>query len=796
MQYGYFDNENREYVIDKVDLPVSWTNYLGTEDLVAVVNHTAGGYLFYKSAEYHRITRFRANAVPMDRPGHYIYLRDDDTGEYWSVSWQPVGKPLDKAQYRCRHGLSYTKYECEYNGIKAAQTLFIPRGEAVEIWDLHIENCTARERNISVFSYAEFSYHHIDMDNRNFQMSLYAAGGSYHDGMIGQDLFYEEKGFQYFAASFMPDSFDTVREAFIGDYRTETNPIGVENGILSGSTELGGNQCAGLHKRLKLKAGEKCCEAFLLGEGSFDEGARVREKYKSAAARTAAMQELQAFWAAKCDALQVQTPNEGMNTMLNIWTLYQSEINVMFSRFASFIEVGGRTGLGYRDTAQDAMTVLHSNTAACKTRLVQLLHGLVSEGYGLHLFSPEWFEEAGEQQSFKSPTVVPTPDKSSMIHGLKDACSDDALWLVSSIVDYIKETGDFAFADMPMPYADKGMDTVYEHMKTILNFSARMVGEHGVCMGLRADWNDCLNLGGGESAMVSFLHVWALGNFVALATRLQRHEDAAHYAALREAVIKVCEEHLWDGKWYLRGYTKNGRPIGTDKDAEGKVHMESNTWAVLSGAAGQARGEGAMDAVNQYLYTPYGLMLNAPAYAKPDDDIGFVTRVYKGLKENGSIFSHPNPWAWAAECVLGRGDRAMQFYNALCPYYQNDKIEIRKCEPYSYCQFITGVDHTKFGEAHHPFMTGSGGWSYVAATRYMLGICPDFDALTVNPCIPAQWDGFSVVRRFRGAVYHICVDNQNHVNKGVAALYVNGALASALPLLPAGETCDVRVVMG
>lgn len=267
MQYGHFDNDRREYVIDRVDLPASWTNYLGTEEMCAVVNHTAGGYLFHKSAEYHRITRFRANAVPMDRPGHYIYLRDDDTGEYWSVSWQPVGKPLDWAKYTCRHGLSYTKYECEYGGIRAVQTLFIPRGEAVEIWDLSLENISGRARNISVFSYAELSFHHIDMDNRNFQMSLYAAGGSYADGIIEQDLFYEENGFQYFAATFPPDSYDTVREAFIGPYRTETDPIGVERGTLSGSTELGGNQCASLHRRFILASGEVLREAFSWGRG-------------------------------------------------------------------------------------------------------------------------------------------------------------------------------------------------------------------------------------------------------------------------------------------------------------------------------------------------------------------------------------------------------------------------------------------------------------------------------------------------------------------------------------------------
>lgn len=797
MQYGHFDNKNREYVIDRVDLPLSWTNYLGVEDMCAVVNHTAGGYLFYKSAEYHRITRFRANAVPMDRPGHYVYLRDDDTGEYWSISWQPVGKPLDEAKYTCRHGMSYTVYECEYNGIKASQTLYIPLGTPVEVWDVKVENLSGKPRNISVFSYAELSFHHIDMDNRNFQMSLYAAGSSYENGIIEQDHFYEEGGFQYFASTFEPDSFETCRDEFIGLYRTETNPIGVEKGELGGHTELGGNQCCGLHKRYSLAAGESTRLAFLLGEGNRAEGEVIKAKFLSDASRDEAMADLRRLWDKKCSALQIDTPSDAMNTMINTWTLYQSEVNVMFSRFASFIEVGGRTGLGYRDTSQDAMTVLHSNPDKCRLRIRQLLKGLVSEGYGLHLFEPEWFEPE-TKQSFKSPTVVPTPDKTSMIHGLDDACSDDALWLVSTIVDSIKELGDLEFANERITYADGGEDTVYDHMKAILNFSDRMVGKHGVCQGLRADWNDCLNLGGGESAMVSFLHVWALNNFLELAERLGRTEDVETYTAMRDKVIKVCESQLWDGEWYLRGFTKNGRPIGTDKDVEGKVHMESNTWAVLSGAADYERGIKAMDSVDEYLYTPYGLMLNAPAYSTPDDDIGFVTRVYKGLKENGAIFSHPNPWAWAAECKLGRGDRAMKFYDAICPYNQNDMIEVRKAEPYSYCQFISGVDHTKYGEAHHPFMTGTGGWSYVSATKHMLGIQPDFDGLRIDPCIPKAWPGFAVTRRFRDAEYSIQVENPTGICKGVKEVYLNGEKlpGNLIPAQPAGSSSTVRVVLG
>ena len=793
MQYGHFDNRNREYVIDRVDVPVSWTNYIGVGDMYGVFNHTAGGYLLYKTPEYHRITRFRPNGVPMDGPGHYVYIRDDDTGEYWSISWQPVGK--DKAKYSCRHGLSYVKYLCDYGDIHAEQKLFVTMDESVELWDVRLRNDSGRVRRLSVFSYLEFSFHQVPMDNQNFQMSLYASGSRYDGGVIENDLYYEENGYQFFTSNFEPDGFECVRDRFIGPYRTERNPLAVETGECSGSYQKGGNHCGVLKKALTLAPDEQVRLLYLLGEGGVAAGKDAKARWTVEKADED-FARLAKFWDDKLSCLQIRTPNEGMNTEINIWNLYQSEINVMFSRFTSFIEVGGRVGLGYRDTAQDAMMVPHSNPEKCRGRLIELLRALTKEGYGLHLFEPRWFEKDAPQQSFKSPTVVPTPDKSQIVHGLKDACADDALWLVSAIVQYVRETGDFDFVDSVVTYADGGEGTVYEHMRRILDFSARQVGQNGICRGLRADWNDCLNLGGGESAMVSFLHHWALGNFVALARRMGREADAVQYEAIAACVKAVSEAVLWDGKWYIRGITAGGRKIGTQADEEGRVHMESNTWAVVSGVADRARGIRAMDAVDEYLYTPYGLMLNAPCFTKPDDSIGFVTRVYPGLKENGSVFSHPNPWAWCAEAMLGRGSRAMKFYDALCPVLQNDRIEIRKAEPYTYCQFISGRAHSTYGEAHHPFMTGSAGWAYYAATQYLLGVRPDFDGIIVDPCIPADWKEFSVTRRWRGAEYRIHVTNPDGVEKGVREIRADGRTVAVLPVLPAGSVCHAEVIMG
>ncbi len=799
MRYGFFDEKNREYVIERPDVPVSWTNYLGVKDLCTVISHNAGGYSFYKSTEHHRITRFRANGIPLDRPGHYVYIRDDETGEFWSISWQPVGKDFNKAKYSCRHGLSYSKFQCDYRDIEAEQLLFIPIEDDVELWDVKIKNKSNKPRKLSIFSYLEFSYHHVDIDNQNFQMSLYASGSNYKDGIIEYDFFYEPWTYHFFASNFNPDGYDCVRDSFIGNYRTERNPNVVEKGKCSNSSELGGNHCGSLHKQIILQPGEEERLVFMLGVGSReDKGRSIKKKYSDIQSVDNAFDKLKKYWEEKTSVLQCKTPHQGLNSMINTWTLYQAETCVVWSRFGSFVEVGGRVGLGYRDTSQDIMGVVHSNPDKTKQRIIELLKGHTSMGYGLHLFDPEVFEPKEEKlPGVKLPTVVPSQNACDIVHGLEDTCSDDALWLVASVCEWIVENGELEFFDKIIPYADGGAGTVYDHLTKILDFSDRYIGQSGICQGLRADWNDCLNLGGGESAMVSFMHYWAIKIFIDSAQQLNRTNDVEKYEAMAEKVRKACEDQLWDGEWYIRGFTKKGKKIGTKETKEGKVFLNSQSWAVYSGVASEERGKQCMDAVDKYLYSKYGLHLFWPAYSEPDDDIGYVTRVYKGIKENASIFSHPNPWAVIAECKLGRGRRAMKFYDSILPYNQNDMIETRQSEPYSYCQFIMGQDHTAFGRARHPWLTGTASWFYTAATKYILGIQTTYEGLIIDPCIPSEWDEFEVTRKWRGATYLIKVSNPNHVEKGVKTITLNGkAVNGVIPVQNEDSINNVEVEMG
>jgi N,N'-diacetylchitobiose phosphorylase len=798
MHYGHFDDESREYIIERPDIPVSWTNYIGVRDMCTVLSHNAGGYSFYKSAEHHRITRFRQNGVPLDRPGHYVYIRDDETGEFWSVSWQPVGRDLKKAHYECRHGLSYSKFRCHYRGIQAEQLVFIPIPDDVELWDVKINNTSRRLRKLSIFGYIEFSFHHIEIDNQNLQMSLYASGSSYKNGIIEYDFFYEPWTYHYFTSNFDPDSYDCVRDRFLGNYRTETNPVAVEIGKCSNSSELGGNHCGVLHKKIKLAPGQEKEFLFMLGVGPRSKGKEIRKKYSHIGKVDEEFESLRNYWQKKMEVFQCKTPHPGMNTMLNIWTLLQAETCVVWSRFASFIEVGGRTGLGYRDTSQDVMAVVHTNPEKCKERIIELLHGQVSAGYGLHLFDPDVFKPKQDKlPGVKLPTVVPTPNPQDIIHGMEDVCSDDALWIVVTICEFVKEIGDLAFFDQVIPFADQGEGTVYEHMKRSLDFTAQHVGPTGICKGLRADWNDCLNLGGGESAMVAFMHHWALRAFIEAAKVLGRQDDVIKYSEMAEKVREACEKELWDGGWYIRGITKKGIKIGSHQNKAGKIFLESNSWAVLSDVASSERGRQAMDSVHKYLASKYGIHLCWPTFSEPDDDIGYLTRVYRGIKENGAIFSHPNPWAMVAECKLGRGDLAMELYDALLPYNQNDIIEIREAEPYSYCQFIMGKDHTAFGRARHPWLTGSGGWAYIAATQWILGIRLSFDGLIIDPCIPKKWKGFEVQRLWRGATFHIKVKNPHGVQKGIKSMTMNGkSVSGPIAPQPAGSVHNILVIMG
>jgi N,N'-diacetylchitobiose phosphorylase len=786
MRYGYFDEPAREYVIERPNTPESWINYLGTDEFCSIVSNNASGYSFYRSAMSGRMTRFRFNSVPMDRPGRYLYIRDEADGRFWSASWQPVGLSLDSYKSVCRHGLGYSRFIAEYRGIRSELCIFVPIDRPHEVWDVTIANTSDAERKLSLFTYTEWCFWHMQQDLTNFQYILYTCRMGYHDGVIDYSIrLWPKQEPKAFAASTLPVlSYDTDREAFIGPYRDEGSPLAVERGECSNSIAMGGNPCASLHNRVVLAPGATARVTYVAGAGDAKtDGVRYRDEYSDPRDVEREFSRVREYWDVRLNKYTCRTPSQLVNDVVNVWNQYQCHTTFNWSRSASFIEAGGRDGLGYRDTNQDILGVVHSVPVQARARLVDLLKGQLSNGAAMHSVQPLTWTQG--------PHNIPEEGR---------IFSDDHLWLLLSVPSYLKETGDMAFLDLVVPYADKGEDTVYDHLKAALEFSWSHRGSHGLLLGLAADWNDCLNLrGNGESVFSTFLFCRALTEQIELSKRLGKNADAEHFSSYLDSIRSSLDTYAWDGNWFLRGYLGSGRKLGSSESEQSKIFLNAQTWAVVSGVASREQAERAMDSVKEMLATQHGLLLNYPAYTEHDIEIGAITDFPPGLKENSSIFCHTNTWAVIAEAMLGRGDRAYEYYLSYLPAARNDDPRVYRMEPYVYCQFITGKEHPyQFGRARNSWLTGTASWSFVAVSQYILGVRADYDGLIVDPCIPRSFEEYKLTREFRGRRFDIVVKNPDRVCHGVKSMTVNGEAVTGNLIPPAmmKDTNRVVVVLG
>lgn len=786
MNYGYFDDMKKEYVIFNPMTPMSWINYLGTDEFASIVSNNASGYSFYKSPRLGRMLRFRFNSIPMDRPGRYIYIRDRKDGDYWSASWQPVGKPLDKYKSVCRHGLGYTVFESDYKEIHTNYRIFVPIDKPIEFWEVELENKSDRERELSLFTYAEWCFWNMDQDLSNFQYILYTCRMNYQDDIIDYRMSFAppEDPRAFMASTLQVTSFDTDRECFIGDYHHEGNPTAVERGQCSNSIAVGGAPCASLENRITLKPGEKKYALFIVGIGDATTfGKECRNIYSDRNKVNEEFERVQNYWKQRLSQYTCETPSMMVDSMINLWNQYQCHTTFNWSRSASFNEAGGRDGLGYRDTNQDLLGVVHSIPDEVHDKLLELLKGQLHEGYAMHGFQPLIWKQGAHN--------IPKPEQ---------IYSDDHLWLLLSVSAYIKETGIFDFLSEVIPYADEKEESVYEHLEKALEYSWKQKGPHGLLLGLAADWNDCINLKGrGESTWSTFLYYRALQEFVALAERCGRNKDVEHFRNYQCLIKEKLQQYAWDGEWYVRGFLDSGRKLGSHESEQSKIFINSQTWAVVSGAADQEQAKLAMDSLHRYLATEHGIVKNYPAFREYDQEIGYITAYPAGLKENAAIFCHANTWAVIAEAMLGRGDRAYQYYLSFLPAAKNDQADLYTMEPYVYSQFITGKEHPyHFGRARNSWLTGTASWSFVAVTQYILGIRADYDGLVVDPCIPSEWEGFKVCRVFRGKICNISVANPRRVNCGVVELTVNGkkVKGNMIPFDVMEEENQVEVVLG
>jgi N,N'-diacetylchitobiose phosphorylase len=773
MQYGHFDDKKREYVITNPATPASWSNYLGSTNYGAIITNNAGGYSFYKSAARGRFMRFRTNTIPMDQPGRYLYIHDRDNKDYWSASWQPVGKPLSEYKSLCRHGTGYTIIESEYSGIKSATAYFVPLGKTFEYWHCTLTNVSNRKRKLRLFTFVEYSNHWIlYQDIINLQYSQYILRMQCHDNIIEhginvnlppdtEDIVNEAASKHTFlgVAGAPVSGFDTDRQAFLGSYRTYANPVVVERGVCSQSLAVGDNGCGTVQVDIELDPGEQKEFVVVLGIGRAESaGSRAVNEAVNLELVQSRFNELVNYWHSRLNNFVIESPDLPFNSMMNMWNPYNCLITFAWSRAASLIYAGERDGYGYRDTVQDILGIIHILPEEARERLELMITGQVSTGGAMPVV--KFFDH--------SPGRMKPPDES-------EYRSDDCMWLFNAIPAYVKETGDLDFYNKILPYADRGEDTVLGHMKRAIEFNLNRSGVHGLPCGLLADWNDCLELGhGGETVFVAFQLYYALGVYSHICDVLNKPGESGWAKEHREKLGRNIEEHAWDGEWYLRAYSEKGLVFGSRKNDEGSLWLNPQSWSVISGHAGNERTEKVLNIVHDRLATGYGVMICDPPYTKEELRVIRAVLFNPSMKENGAIFNHTQGWIVMAEAIRGNGIRAFDYYKSFMPGSYNTRAEIRQIEPYVYSQSTHGRYSPRHGASRLPWLTGAATWAYYSAMQYILGIQPEYNGITIDPCIPDSWGQLTIRRVFRNKTLNIEVRNPNKSQKGVDRIEING----------------------
>ena len=774
MQYGHFDDSAREYVITRPDTPLPWINYLGCQAYFGLISNTAGGYSFYRDARLRRITRYRYNNVPFDLGGRYIYLRDNDSGEFWSPSWQPTRSDIE--DYSCRHGLGYSIIGSSYLGIEARARYFVPLDQNLEIWQLTVTNHRPAAADLSVFSSIEFCLWDAQDDATNFQRNFSTGEVEVEDGVIYHKTEYRERRdhFAYFACSAPLAGFDTQREAFLGPYRGWDSPVVVERGVSAGSIAHGWAPIGSHHVKLALAPGETRQIVFVLGyhenprDAKFDppDSLTIDKRtvkpviaaHLDPAAADAAFEALRAYWDSLLAICQVSTPDLHTDRMVNIWNAYQCMATFNMSRSASFYESGIGRGLGFRDSNQDLLGFVHMVPPRARERILDLAATQLPSGGAYHQYQP--LTKRGNND-------------------VGGGFNDDPHWLIVGVAAYLKETGDWSILDEPVAYDNQpgSEQPLYDHLRRSFRYTLARLGPHGLPLIGRADWNDCLNLncfseppgesfqtttnregGVAESVFIAALFVHAGRELAAIAERSGLAEEARDYLAQVDAMELAVRRDGWDGEWFLRAYDYFGNKVGSRECDEGRIFIETQGFCVLAGIGlddGLARQ--ALDSVRTHLATEHGIVLQQPAYSHYQLQLGEISSYPPGYKENAGIFCHNNPWVMIAEARAGDGDAAHDYYLRINPSAREPISDLHRCEPYVYSQMIAGRDAPSYGEAKNSWLTGTAAWNYYAITQWILGLRPAYDGLEIAPVLPANWQSVEATRIFRGVTYRISI---------------------------------------
>ncbi len=791
-KYGWFDERAREYVITRPDTPQPWYNYL-INDLgyCALVSHTGGGMSFFRSARERKLLRYRYNGVPADRPGRWLYLRDMAGGDFWSATWAPVMKPLDKFRFSCRVGLNRQVIESRYDNIESRLTYFVLPDRPAEVWLVRLVNRGDRPRVLHSYSYGEFNFWGTLRDLLNLdncaKCSRYGlregiiAHWSWNDVGSGLDSMRWVRGWAGFRSGREPVAVNLERTRFLGGvWRGEDRPLVVESGEDTNFTGPADYPITGLTHRWELAPGEERELAFMLAYGDSEEELRGHLSIAEDLPRLKqSLAEVGARWEERLQKFQVRVPAcPELEPCVNTWNQYQSHVTARLSRSVSPYEWGAGRGLGFRDTLQDLMAVCHSEPSFVRERLLLMASLIHRDGIALHNYFPDT-DTGGDGRDFY----------------------DDHLWLPLSAGQYLRETGDFSILDEPVPFRDAPGERqrLFERLLACLDTTWRLRGEHGLPQTGHADWNDGLNPGSmkSESVFNAMLFCAAAREMAELAEFLGNAELAAalrlRYQEMKETVNRVA----WDGAWYRRILLEGGGWIGGKGEGPGAIFLEPQVWAVLSGVAEGARALTVMDSVARHLATPHGVKLLDPPYQDYNPAHGSISIYLPGHKENGAVFCHAAAWAVVAEALLGRGEQALDYYLRMAPVSYSLRAELHETEPYVYSQHIAQAPFHQPGRARNSWLTGSAAWFTLAAGQYLLGVRPTLAGLALAPAIPYSWKGFSISRTFRGARYEITVSNPEERSHGVRQVRVDGRRIEGhlLPVAPPGTVCRVEAEM-
>ena len=811
MRLGHFDDEAREYVITNPRTPYPWINYLGNEDFFGLISNTAGGYAFCKDARYRRLTRYRYNNVPLDSGGRYFYVRDGDG--VWSPGWKPVRTPLD--EYHCRHGLSYTVIRGTKNGVAAEVLFFVPLGTWAEVHKVTLTNTSAAAKSIQLFSLVEWCLWNADDDMNNLQRNLSTGEVEVDGSTIYHKTEYKERRnhYAFYSVNAPLAGFDTDRDTFLGPYNGFDRPDAVFEGRPRNSEAHGWSPIASHCIAITLQPGESRTLVFVLGyvenaeEDKWDTkgvinkaGARALvDRFATGDAVDAAWRDLASFWDELLSRYVLTSGDDRLDRMVNVWNQYQCMVTFNMSRSASYFETGIGRGMGFRDSNQDLLGFVHQVPERARQRILDIAATQFADGSAYHQYQP---------LTKRGNTAIGSN------------FNDDPLWLLLSTTAYLKETGDFSILDEQVPFDndERLAQSHFEHLRRSFYHTVHNLGPHGLPLIGRADWNDCLNLNcfstdpnesfqttsnrtgrTAESLMIAGQFVLLGREFVALCRRVGEDAEAVAAQEHVDRMVGAVLEHGWDGEWFLRAYDFFGHKVGSRENEEGKIFIESQGFCTMAGI-GLEEGmvERALDSVRAWLDGDFGLVLHQPAFTRYILEYGEISTYPKGYKENAAVFCHNNPWIMIGETVLGRGDRAFEYYRKIAPAYLEEMSDLHKLEPYVYAQMIAGPDAYRPGEAKNSWLTGTAAWNYYAITQFILGIKPGYDALVIDPCIPPAWEGFEVRRIFRGARYHVEVRNPQHVSKGVRRLSVDGQAVdgNTVPIFEAGPVHHVVVELG